>query len=536
MFIGNDAKTMLLLGINKVADFVAATMGPGGSTITITRGGNNHITKDGVTVAKHFVVKDPAEQVGVDFIIDAAKKALYEAGDGTTTTTVMARAMMLDVHQRLALKRLNHQRISKELVTFSEKAIKLIEEQATSVDMTTDEGRKLLLQVGTISSNGDEQMAKMCLEAIEAVGTDHANISFQEAEFDEEDSLTIKRGMIIPSRIGGEILGPYSRRTLKKLSDQGKVAVLVVKSLDQEISLTRELKDILASITRMGHGCLIICKEPATNLKTLIVNETTRAQIAFISPSVHGNKYIQMSEDIITLAGATLINGKREENDPLPDIFMGYCESVEINRDGMALINADREGSPEHQDLVSVVEGMIKVETNRTNRVMLKERLARLSTGVASIRVTGNASHDMVERYDRYDDCVRAICTAAKTGVVRGGGASYLSAAYQLLKEEVDPLDQERKIARDLIETALITPFNTITMNAMKYIPRIEGKRLVLETDLTIDVWEGGFISASENGILDPLGVQCAAIRAAVKATTVFLNTGGMYQGRSEYL
>lgn len=536
MYLGNDAKSVLLMGVNKVADFVATTMGPGGKYINIKRGGNNHITKDGVTVAKHFVVENPAEQVGVDFIIHAAKQALHDAGDGTTTTTVMARAMMLDAHQRLALKRLNTQRISREMVEFSELAIQAIVAQSMVASFGQEDSAKLLQQVGTISANGDELMASMSLKAITEVGTEPSNITFQEAEFDETDSISIKRGMIIPSRVGGEILGPYSRRTIKRLSDTGKVAVIIIKSLDREISLTRGLKDLMHVIAKQGHGCLMVCKEPAGNLKTVIANDIDRMQIAYISPSLHGSKYVQLAEDLITLTGATLMNGERSEEDPLPDLFLGYCETVEINKDGMSLINPDREGSPEHEALVKAVEDMIKTETHRNNREMLKERLARLSTGVAVIRVTSQGGNDLYERLDRYDDCVRAICTAAKTGVVRGGGASYLSAAYQLMSEQVDPLDQERKIARDLVETALITPFNTITSNALNYIPKINGRELVEKTNLTIDVWSGDFIDAYVNGILDPLGVQVAAIRAAVKATSVFLNTGGMYQGRAEFL
>lgn len=533
MFIGNDAKTVLLMGVNKVADFVATTMGPGGKYINIKQGHNNHITKDGVTVAKFFEVQDKAEQVGVDFIIDAAKKALHDAGDGTTTTTVMAREMMLQGHQRLALKRLNTQQISKNMLHFSELAIKAIQEQSIQVTLGEEESDKILMQVGSISANGDNEMARLCLEAIKEVGADHTNIAFVEAPYDEFDSISYGRGMIINSRVGGEMLGPFSRRTIKGLVDGGKVAVIIVKSLDREISMTVGFKELTKALARSGHGCLLVCKEPTANLKGVFANDSERLQCAYVTPSLHGNKYVQMTEDLITLTGATLWNGDRVEHDPLPDLYVGYCNSVEINRDGMTLIQPDREGSPEHMELTVLVEQMIKEENNRTAREMLKERLARLSTGVASIRVSGDGTNDLLERIDRYDDCVRAICTASKTGVVRGGGAAYLSAAYQLLAEEVDPLDQERKIARDLVEAALVTPFNTITMNAMNYIPKIDGKRLVKETDLTIDVWSGTFISASEHGILDPLGVQMAAIRAAVKATSVFLNTGGMYAGRN---
>lgn len=536
MFLDNDARTVLLMGINKVADFVGRTMGPGGKTINIKRGGNNHITKDGVTVAKHFVVQDPAEQVGVDLIIDAAKKTLVEAGDGTTTTTVMARTMMLDGHQRLSLKRLNTNRIIKEMITFSEIAIEAISKQSFKVSLNTEEGIKLLLQVGTISANGDGAMAAMCLEAIKAVGPEPSNISFVEAEFDEMDSIKLNTGMFVPSRVGGEILGPFTRRTLKRVNDAGRVAVIIAPTLDQEVSLTRELDDLLRIIRKHGHGCLIVCKQPASNLKTVIVNETDRNQLAYISPSLHGNKYVQLCEDLITLTGASLVNEDREATNPLPNLYLGYTESVEITKDNMSLVNPDRDGSDEHQDLIIAVETMIKEETNKHNRQMLKERLARLSTGVATIRVTGDGGHDMIERIDRYDDCVRAICTSIKSGVVRGGGAAYLSAAYQLMDQIVDPLDQERKIARDLIEAALVSPFNTITMNALNYIPKINGRKLVDETNLTVDVWSGDFIDAFENGILDPLGVQIAAIRSAVKVTSVFLNTGGMYQGRNEFL
>ena len=258
--------------------------------------------------------------------------------------------------------------------------------------------------------------------------------------------------MILKSRVGGEILGPFSRRRIKGLSDEGKIAVIITKALDREVSLTRDLSDLFASLAKKGHGVLMICKEPATNLKGVIANDGERKQMAFISPSLHGSKFVQLADDVIRLTGATSLNEKRADNDPLPELFLGYCDSVEINRDGMTLIKPDREGSPEHLELIESVKGMIKEETHAVNRVMLKERLARLSSGVAVIRVTGQGGDDILERKDRYDDCVRAICTAVNTGVVRGGGAAYLSAAYQIAGIAIDPLDQERKIARDLIE------------------------------------------------------------------------------------
>ncbi len=536
MFIGNDARTMLLMGVNKVADFVSATMGPGGKCINIRRGNNNHITKDGVTVAKYFDVKDPAEKVGVDFIVEAAQKTVMAVGDGTTTTTVMARTMMLDSHQRLAFKKLNANRISKEMVKFSEIAIKHIEAQSIRVTLDDEAGEKLLVQVGTISANGDQQMAEMCLQAIKAIGPEPNNINFTPAEFDEKDTMQIKSGMTIPGRVGAEILGAFSRRTLKGLDDNGRVGVLIVPSLDSELTFTHELKGYLETLTRKGHGLIVICKQPANNFKTFIVNGSERFQTGYLSPSLHGNKYTQLCEDLIILTGATELPRVDEEINPIPKMYLGYCETVEINRDGITVVKPQRQDTPEHETLIETVKSLIKEETNSQNRAFLKDRLARLTNGVANIRVTHTTESDMYERLDRYDDCVRAMITALNTGIVRGGGAAYLSAAYQLLREEVDPLDQERKMARDLVEAALITPFNVITTNALNYIPRINGKLLVNETNLTIDVWSGEFIDAFENGIFDPLGVQVTSIRSAIAATSVFLNTGGMYQGSNDFM
>lgn len=532
MYLEKDARTVLLLGINKVADFVARTMGPGGKVINIKRGGNNHLTKDGVTVARDFVVQDPAEQVGVDFIVAAAQKTLHAAGDGTTTTTVMARAMMLDAHQRLSLKQLNTTRIVKELVGFSELAIKHIQAQSVQVALNDIASEKLLLDVATISANGDREMANMCLDAIRVVGPEPHSVAFIEAEYDEVDSISFSKGLKLPSRVGGEILGPYTRRTLNKTGDNGAVAVLIVKNLDQQVSLTKDLGNFLNALFKNGHGVLFVAKEPASNLKTMLVNGIDKFNTAFISPSLHGNKYIQLCEDIITLTGATLVDGHPDDT----QIYLGYTKSVEIVADSMTLVNPAREDAPEHEALIGKVKAMLETETNAHSREMLKDRIARLTNGVASIRVTSTADADMYERLDRYDDALRAICTALKTGVVRGGGAAYLSATYQLMAEEVDPLDQERKIARDLMETALTAPFCTIAMNALNYIPRIDGKSLVAETTMTIDAWTGEKIDAYENGILDPLGVQVTAIKSAVHATGVFLNTGGMYNGRNGFM
>lgn len=535
MFIGNDSRTVLLMGINKVADFVSATMGPGGKAINIRRGNNNHITKDGVTVAKYFQVEDPAEQVGVDFIVEAAQKTVTAAGDGTTTTTVMARNMMLDAHHRLAWKRLNTQRITKELVNFSEKAIKFIEAQSIKVAIG-DDTEELLIQVGSISANGDRKMAEMALEAIKAVGPEPNSINYTAAEFDEEDTLILKTGMHLPNRTPPEMLGGFSRRTITNLSDGGKVAVLIVPSTTTELTLPKALDGIFKTIQQQGHGLVLVCKEPSVNLKTYLVNRSERFQTVYVTPNLHGTKYQQLCEDLIILTGAKKIYEPEELEDPLPPVYMGFCNSADVGRDGTTLVDPQKKGSEEHKQLIDIVERMIKEETNSQNRDQLKDRLARITNGVANIRVTHGADSNMYERLDRYDDCVRAMITAIKTGIVRGGGAAYLSAAYQLLSETVDPLDQEKKLAKELIETALITPFNVITTNALNYIPKINGRQLVNETDLTIDVWTGDFISAAGNGIYDPLGVQLAAIRSAVNATSIFLNTGGMYKGTNDFM
>lgn len=534
MFLDKDARTVLLMGANKVADFVGSTMGPGGRVINIKVANTNHLTKDGATVAKLFTTTDPAEQVGVDLIYQAAKATLDEAGDGTTTTTVMARAMMFEGHQRLSLKKLNTNRIGKEMVKFSEIAIKALEAQMVPAKLGDKEGEKLLVQVGTVSANGDSLMAKMCLDAIKNVGPEPASINLIEAEHDETDTVEYTRGLKLPARVGGEMLGPYSRREIKRLGDTGAVAVIIVPSLNTEFSLTKEFSNFLKVLAREGHGVLLVCKEPATNIKTLFANDFERFQMAYISPNLHGTKYTQLCEDLTVLTGAAKLPGM-EEMEGQPEFLLGYTNSVLITKDGMNLIGPSREGSPEHHELVERVEVMLKEETNQHAREMLKDRIARLTSGVANIRIASSADSTAVERKDRYDDCVRAICTAIKTGVVRGGGAAYLSAAYQLAAVEVDPLDQERKLARELVETALTTPFSTITMNAMNYIPKINGKQLVKETTLTIDVWSGDFIEAFEEGILDPLGVQTAAIRNAIKVTAVFLNTGGMYSSVNKF-
>lgn len=535
MFLDKEARQVLLMGVNKVADFVGATMGPGGRIVNIKVANTNHLTKDGATVAKLFTTPDPAEQVGVDLIYGAAKATLDEAGDGTTTTTVMARAMMFEGHQRLSLKKLNTNRIGKEMVKFSEIAIKHLEEQAVQATLGDLVGDKLLLQVGTISANGDSKMASMCLDAIRTVGPEPASINLIEAEHDETDTVEYTKGLKLPARVGGEMLGPYSRREIKALNDTGSVAVIIAPSLDSGFSLTKDFSNFLKVLASKGHGVLLVCKEPLDNIKTMFTNDAERFQMAYISPNLHGNKYTQLCEDLIVLTGAQKIKESEDIEGQVP-FFIGYTTSVLITKDGMNLIGPAREGSEEQDQLVEKVREMLRTETNDHAREMLKDRIARLTSGVASIRVASSSDSAAIERKDRYDDCIRAICTAAKSGVVRGGGAAYLSAAYRLAEEDVDPLDQERKLARELVETALTTPFNTITMNALNYNPKINGRQLVTETTKTIDVWSGDFIDAFEEGILDPLGVQTAAVRNAVKVTAVFLNTGGMYQSLNKFL
>lgn len=523
MYYGNSAQAKLLAGVNKVADMVATTMGPGGRTVFYTRGRNPQSTKDGVTVAKYFVLDDKFEQNGVELIIEAARKTVRLVGDGTTTTTVMARAMMLESFQRTQLKKPNpHLIISnlKEFATLAEQSIKSQSMEATD---------ELLLKAGTVSANGDESIAKLCLEVIKEVGADPANVTFKDDEYAENDSYITTKGMVLQSRVDPAILGPFTQSTLTKIGDLGKVAVIIVDKLDTEISFTENWKLLFNNLSKSGHGVLVVGKEFAKNMKTKIVNDRERYQTAFVVPNLHGGKWLQMSRDLSIMTKAEPM---QIEEDLI--VKIGFCDSVHIMPDMMTLVNPAGENSKEHEDLIAEVQDMLSKETHSGKKQLLKERLARLTKGLAIIKVTGESEIDMIERKDRFDDCFRAICTAFDTGVVRGGGASFLDAAHTIIGQNVDPLYQERKSAQDIIVAALISPYNQITNNSLGYNPRIDSKQLVKDKTITVDAFSGNFIDAVEAGVIDPTGVQLQALKSAVNAACIFISTGGMYQGTNE--
>lgn len=523
MYYGNSAQAKLLAGVNKVADMVATTMGPGGKTVFYTRGRNPQSTKDGVTVAKYFVLEDKFEQNGVELIIEAARKTVRLVGDGTTTTTVMARAMMLESFQRMQLKKPNPHLIISNLKEFAA----LAEASIKSQTMPADDDA--LLKAGTISANGDVEIAKLCLDVIKQVGADPANITLKDDEYADKDTFTLTKGMVLKARVDPAVLGPFTYSTISNVKDGGRVAVIIVDMLDTEISYTNHWHALFKQLSDQGHGVLVVGKEFAKNMKTFLIQDRERFQTGFIVPNLHGGKWLQLARDLQIMTKAQEI----KLNDELT-IKVGFCDSIQILPDMMTLINPAGENSPEHLNLITEVQEMVSQESNSGRRQLLKERLARLTKGMAIIKVTGESEIDLLERKDRFDDCLRAICTASETGVVRGGGSSFLDAAYSLLEESVDPLYQERKAAQDILISALVAPYNQITVNSLGYNPRIDGRKLTKHKELTIDAYTGEFINAIEKGIIDPAGVQQQALKSAVNAACIFIATGGMYAGTNE--
>lgn len=529
MYYNATAQAKLLAGVNKVADMVAMTMGPGGKTVLINRGHEDHFTKDGVTVAKHFVLEDKAEQSGVDMVIEAAQKVVREVGDGTTTTTVMSRAMLIEAFQRTQFHKLNPHLVVKHLKSFASVAKKSIESQSLLSAGKMDDADEVYLNVGTISSNGDVDMAKLCLEVVKEVGPEPTSVTFKENEFAERDTVAYSKGMIIHSRVDSAILGPFTYSQIRPLNDGGKVAVIICDKLNEEISFTDNWRDLLTDLTDKGMGVLVVGSEFAKNMKTRISNSRERFQMGYVSPNLYGGKFRQMARDISILTKAADFT--------FPDgevVKIGFTESVTIYKDRMVLNSPLNLDSQEHRDLIKEVDQMINEEHNPMALGLLKERRARLGNGTATIMVSGESEIDVIERKDRFDDCFRAICTAIKTGVVRGGGASFLDATYKVLEERVDPLNSERKAAQDILVAALIAPRNQIMMNSLGYIPRVDGDRFYKDKSLTIDAYSGDLIDAVENGILDPLGVQLSALNAAVNVASIFITTGGIYFGRYE--
>ncbi|MDC0933703.1 chaperonin GroEL [Arcobacteraceae bacterium] len=511
IFYSDDARNKLYSGVKQLADAVKVTMGPRGRNVLLQKSfGSPTITKDGVSVAREIELTDSLENMGAQLVKEVASKTNDEAGDGTTTATVLAESIF-----REGLRNVTAGANPVQLKRGMDKASASILEELKSMSRVVDT-KDQIAQVATISANSDTQIGDMIAEAMDKVGKDGV-ITVEEAK-GIEDELDVVEGM----QFDRGYLSPYFVTNVEKMTAEMEAPFILL--CDKKISSLKELLPILEAVNQTQRPLLIIAEDvDGEALSTLVVNRLRGSlNISAVKAPGFGDRRKAMLQDIATLTGATVISeemGMTLETATMD--FLGTAAKVVIDKDNTTIV--DGSGVKE---LVDARIGQIRNEIENTSseydKEKAQERLAKLSGGVAVIKVGAPTETEMKEKKDRVDDALSATRAAVEEGIVIGGGAALIKAA---LKVSHDLLGDEQ-IGADIIIRAVTAPMKQIASNA-GFDAGVVVNEIAKNTDVNIgfDAATGEYVDMFKAGIVDPTKVERVAMQNAVSVASLLLTT-----------
>jgi len=513
VYFASDARDRMLRGVNILANAVKVTLGPKGRNVVIEKSfGAPRSTKDGVSVAKEIELSDKFENLGAQLIREVASKTNDKAGDGTTTATVLAQAIVVE-----GLKSVAAGMNPMDLKRGVDKAVQRVvaEIKATSKKVTTNDE---IAQVGAISANGDKEVGDMIAKAMEKVGNEGV-ITVEEAKTLETE-LEVVEGM----QFDRGYLSPYFITNADKME-----AVLedpLILLFEKKLSSLQALLPVLEAVVQSGRPLLIVAEDiEGEALATLVVNKLRGGlRVAAVKAPGFGDRRKAMLEDIAILTGGQLISedlGIKLENVTLE--MLGKAKKVTITKDDTTIVD----GVGEKADIearISQIKAQIEDTTSDYDKEKLQERLAKLAGGVAVVRVGGSTEVEVKERKDRVDDALNATRAAVEEGIVPGGGVCLLKASKALDGFKGDNADQEAGVA--IVRRALQAPIRQIAENA-----GVEGS-IVVGKIMENSSATFGFNAQTEEyvdliaaGIIDPAKVVRTALQDAASVAGLLITT-----------
>jgi chaperonin GroEL len=508
----DEARARMFRGVNVLANAVKATLGPKGRNAIIDKSfGAPTITKDGVTVAKEIELKDKLENMGAQLVKEVASNTADEAGDGTTTATVLAQAII-----REGLKAITHGRNPMDVKRGIDKAVQAATEELRKHSKPCKDS-KAIAQVGTISANSDESIGKTIADAMAKVGKEGVITVEEGSGLDNE--LEIVEGM----QFDRGYLSPYFiNNQTNQTSELEKPHVLLV---DKKISNIRELLPVLEAVAKTGRPLLVIAEDiEGEALATLVVNNMRGIlKVAAVKAPGFGDRRKAMLQDIATLTGGTVISdevGLSLEKASVNDL--GEAKRVVVEKENTTLID----GAGKAADIKARVESIrqqIEETTSDYDKEKLQERVAKLSGGVAVIKVGAATEVEMKEKKARVEDALHATRAAVEEGVVAGGGVALLRAQRALDKLEGANEDQTAGIA--ILRRAVEEPLRQIVENAGEDAAVVLNKVREGKGSFGYNAANGEFGDLIEQGILDPTKVTRLALQNAASVAGLFLTT-----------
>jgi len=508
-----EARDALKRGVDILANAVKVTLGPKGRNVIIDKKfGSPAITKDGVTVAKEIELKDALENMGAQMVKEVASKTADIAGDGTTTATVLAQAIVT-----AGIKNVAAGANPMDLKRGIDKAVIVVVENLKAQSQTVGEDNNKIKQVASISANNDEVIGSLIAEAMAKVGKDGV-ITVEEAKGTETEVRTVE-GM----QFDRGYLSPYFVTNADKMEVELENPYILI--YDKKISSMKELLPILEKQVQTGKPLLIIAEDlDGEALATLVVNKIRGSlKVAAVKAPGFGDRRKAMLEDIAILTGGTLISeerGYKLENADLT--YLGTAEKIVIDKDNTTIINGA--GSAEEiKGRVSQIKSQIESTTSDYDREKLQERLAKLSGGVAVLYVGAATEVEMKEKKDRVDDALHATRAAVEEGIVAGGGVAFIRAVAALADLKGENEDENTGI--QTIRRAIEEPLRQICENA-----GIEGSIVVQKVkEGTADFGYNARTDKYENliaaGVIDPTKVGRVALENAASIAAMLLTT-----------
>ena len=507
----DDARNQLYAGVKKLNDAVKVTMGPRGRNVLIQKSfGAPTITKDGVSVAKEIELKDTIENMGASLVREVASKTNDQAGDGTTTATVLAHAIFKEGLRNITAGA-NPVEVKRGMDKFAAAVTEELKKSAKKVS-----GKTEIAQVATISANNDSSVGDLIAEAMEKVGKDGV-ITVEEAK-SINDELNVVEGM----QFDRGYLSPYFITNAEKM--QVELSSPLILLFDKKIANLKDLLPVLEQVQKTGKPLLIIAEDiEGEALATLVVNKLRGVlNISAVKAPGFGDRRKAMLEDIAILTGGTVVSeelGRTLESANLSDL--GQAERVVIDKDNTTIVNGAGEKSA-IDARISQIKAQIAETTSDYDREKLQERLAKLSGGVAVIKVGAATETEMKEKKDRVDDALNATKAAVEEGIVIGGGAALVKAGKRVNLD----LKGDEKIGADIVRRALFAPLRQIAANAgfdegVVANAVFESKN----TDEGFNATSGEYVDMFKAGIIDPVKVERIALQNAVSVSSLLLTT-----------
>jgi chaperonin GroEL len=511
-----DARSRMLRGVDILADAVKVTLGPKGRNVVLDKAfGAPRITKDGVTVAKDIELADKFENMGAQMVKEVASKTADEAGDGTTTATVLAQSIVREGAKAVAAG-MNPMDLKRGIDLAVGAVVEAILKASKKVSTSAE-----IAQVGTISANGDSEVGQMIAQAMERVGNEGV-ITVEEAkglhtELDVVEGMQFDRGYT----------SPYFITNADKMTCELENPFILIH--EKKLSGLQPLLPVLETIVQSGRPLLIIAEDiEGEALATLVVNKLRGGmKVAAVKAPGFGDRRKAMLEDIAILTSGTVISedlGIKLENVTID--MLGTAKKVDITKEETTII----EGVGKKKDIqgrCSQIRAQIEETTSDYDREKLQERLAKLAGGVAVIRVGGATEIEVKERKDRVDDALHATRAAVEEGVVAGGGSALLFAMRALKKLEGDNNDQNVGIS--IVRRALQAPIRQIVENAGEDGAVVAGKLLEQkDANQGFNAQTGEYTDMIKAGIIDPAKVVRTALQDAASVAGLLITTEAM--------